>query len=167
MGEEKRFKIVGPINNPEFMGMLNEEIKALADKLNIIGITSQSLWQYLYHSIQSYNVQLNLGGIPTTELWAVMDGDKVVAFAHWFVMGEPYNGTTFCDYIYSWNTSKIPTQLLVDKWEAFGKKHSCPWYQATVINERVFTVFNKIAKKRNYEITRHDTVSFVGRKNNG
>jgi hypothetical protein len=162
-GKEKFEAVL--INNPEYMGNLNEEISALVKKMNMESVTSQSLWKHFYQSVQRYISQTYYGVTPTQELWAISNGDnKAVAFAHWYVMDVPYNGTVFCDFIYSWNTSKIPAGMLIDKFIDFGKKHGCVWYMATAINERVFNVFRKAAEKRKMKIIKHDSINFIGRK---
>lgn len=153
------------INNPEYMGELSSKIEALVNKLNPEAITPQSLWRHFYQAVQRFNVQMYAGGSPTEELWAVFNsGEEVVAFAHWYVMGVPYNGTVFCDFIYSWNTSKKPTGMLVDKFIEFGKKHGCNWYKATATNDRVFTIFKKALEQRNLKVMKQKTINFIGRR---
>lgn len=153
------------INNPEYMGMLSEEITNFANKLNIEGVTSQSLWKHFYQSIQRFSVQIYAGVIPTQELWTVLNKEgKAIAFAHWQVLDAPYNGTVYCDFVYSWNTAKIPTNMLADKFIEFGKKHGCVWYRGTAINNRVFNVFTKILEGKKLKIIKDDAVNFVGRR---
>ena len=67
-------------------------------------------------------------------------------------------------FIYSWNDSKVPTKMLADKWIEFGNKHACPWFRAVIINERVFAVFKNLLNKKNFNVTKEDTINCVWRE---
>lgn len=169
---EGKFKL-SKITNPEFLGALNKEIIKLADKVGIPGITHQTLWTYFYQSIQRSHLQEQSLGKTNEEFWVVYTevGNKeenlpplVHAFAHWYKKSLPDIGKVYCDWMYSWQTSKMPVQLLIDKFLKFGETHHCPWYEYDAINERVYTVLKKAADKKGGEISRQARINCIGRK---
>ena len=169
-GEYQISKVV----NPELLSALNSEVIKFAEKMDLDGVTSQSLWLYFYESIQRSVIQENSGMPITEEFWVVytIDDDTtgtiaIHAFSHWFKQGLPHVGSVYCDFMYSWNTAKKPASMLINKFVEFGKRHHCPWYEFDAVNERVYTVFKKAAEKRGYEIKRRPRVNCIGREKNG
>ena len=166
--EKENYKI-SKVNNPEFLGALNEEIIKFAAKVDIPGITYQTLWTYFYQSIQRSYLQEQANGKAEEEFWVVYTEEEnkpvtIHAFGHWYKKGMPDIGKVYCDWIYSWNTSKIPAQMIIDKFLKFGEAHHCPWFEYDAINERVYKVLKSAAEKRNYEIKRQPRINCIGRK---
>ena len=166
--QENNYKI-SKISNPEFLGALNEEIIKLVSKINIPGLTQQPLWTYFYQSIQRSYLQEQATGKAEEEFWVVYtekenESVTVHAFGHWYKKKLPDIGKVYCDWIYSWNTSKVPAQMIIDKFLKFGEAHHCPWFEYDAINERVFKVLKGAAEKRGYDIARQPRINCIGRK---
>lgn len=98
------------------------------------------------------------------EFWVAFQNEQPIAFAHWYVKGLPHSGIVSCDFIYSWNRSKEPISLLLDKFIDFGVISHAPLYEGDAINETIFRVFRKAAFKKGLNLTKTELVNFVGRK---
>lgn len=144
------------ITNPLYLGQIGPMIDKFNKKIDIEGVTYESLYTYFSQNIQ-------FGG-DRVEFWVVYEGDKSVGFANWSVRGLPYQGRVCCDFLYSSNRMREPVELLVTEFEKFGLKHRAPLYEAFAINEELFRVHRLAATRKGYEITKLKTVNFIGRK---
>lgn len=147
---------IAKITNPNWLGVLGPQIKVFADKLNSPTITYETLYTYFLRTIQHQG--------DVAQFWAVMKGDELLAFAHWFVCDLPHRGVVFADYIHSWNRMREPVVMLLDRFIEFGIEKHAPIYKGTALNETVFRVFRKAASKRGYVLHRTELVDFIGRK---
>jgi len=149
------------ITSPLYLGQIGPLIDRFNKKIQIPGITYESLYAYLAQNVQ-------FGG-DRAEFWIVYEGDNPgenpVAFADWFIKGLPHIGKVCCDFLYSSNRKREPVELLITEFEKFGLKHRAPLYEAYAINEELFRVHRLAATRKGYNITRLKTVNFLGRKN--
>lgn len=169
MEERNSELIIGRLNDLRWFGNLSEYLMKYAAKLDIKNMPHQALYTYLYDSARRCWEQEMKGTKPLEELWLVYEEIenqpiKVYAFAHWFFCPLPKLGTVFIDHIFSWNTSKEPAEMLIDKFLEFGKNHGCIWYEWSAINERVCKVFEGIANKKGYDVKRGTSIKCVGRR---
>jgi hypothetical protein len=148
------------ITNPLWLGQIGPKIDSFVKKINVAGITYESLYSYFAQSIQH--------GGEMSEFWCVFDEEQrqPVAFAHWLVRGLPHIGKVYCDFVYSWTKQREPASLLIDKFIDFGKKHRSPIYEGDAINEITFRLFRKTAHDKGYGLEKSGHVNFVGRKRN-
>lgn len=144
------------ITNPLYLGQIGPMIDKFNKKIEIPGITYESLYSYFAQNVQ-------FGG-DRVEFWLVFEDETPVAFADWFVKPLPHIGKVCCDFLYSNNRMREPVELLVDEYEKFGLKHRAPIYEAYAITEELFRVHKLAATRKGYEITRMKTVNFLGRK---
>ena len=144
------------ITNLLYLGQIGPIIDKFNKKINIEGVTYESLYSYFAQNIQ-------FGG-DRVEFWVVYGDETPVGFANWSVRGLPYIGRVCCNYLYSSNRMREPVELLVNEFEKFGLKHRAPLYEAYAITEELFRVHKLAATRKGYEVTRLKTVNFVGRK---
>ena len=144
------------ITNPLYLGNIGPMIDKFNKKIQIPGVTYESLYSYFAQNIQ-------LGG-DKAEFWVVYEDEKAVGFGNWFLRGLPHIGKVCCDFLYSSNRMREPVELLINEFEKFGLKFKAPIYEAYAINEELFRVHRLAATRKGYEITRLKTVNFLGRK---
>ena len=153
--EEGELKLI-KITQPEWLGYLAPQIKIFTEKLGVDTITYETLFTYFLKTVQ-------FGG-DVAEFWVVFKDDHPIAFAHWFVSSLPHRGLVSCDYINSWNRMRQPVEMLLERFIEFGKEKRAPIYAGTAINETIFRVFRKAARKLNLKLERQEWVEFAGRK---
>lgn len=145
------------ITNPLYLGLFGPKIKEFFDKLNIKGMTYESLYTYFANNIQ-------FGG-EVAEFRVIFDDEEIpVGFAHWFVRGLPYIGTTFMDFIYVWGKPSGPADLLIDEWIKFGRKHNCIYYEGCAISSATRRIFGRYAEKNGFLVEDSGLINFKARK---
>ena len=144
------------ITNPLYLGQIGPLIDKFNKKINLDGVTYESLYTYFAQNVQ-------FGG-DKADFWIVYEDEKQVGFANWFVRGLPHIGKVCCDFLYSSNRMREPVELLHVEFEKFGLKHRAPLYEAYAINEELFRVHRLAATRKGYKVSILKTVNFIGRK---
>jgi len=145
------------ITNPVWLGNIAPMIKTFTEKINVPIITYETLYAFFAQAVQ-------YGG-DLVEFWVVQDSDfKAMAFAMWSVRGLPCRGVVHCNFIYSWNRSRKPIEILLDEFIKFGKRNRCPYYEADTISEELYRVFRLAAHKKGFELNKTGKINFLGRK---
>ncbi len=143
------------ITNPLWLGQIAPKINDFAKKMSAPDIT--------YETLLTYYQQVAQFGGDTSEFWIVFDGRTPQAFAHWFAQGLPHIGSAHMDAIYNWAKESEPVKLLMDQYYAFGVGHRCMIYEANLMNDRLFRVFRKYAKKYNIDMEKTERIHSIGR----
>ena len=153
---EPEFKAV-LITNPLYIGKLGPRLQAYAKKLNVPGVTYETIYGFLVETVQRFaNIR---------ELWVVYDQQgEPQAFAHFSVAGLPRIGTVNMDEFYSWVKDIVVTEHLLSAWIDFGKRHNCPLYMATTANQAVIRYARTRGAKRGYKIIEDNRTTFTLRK---
>jgi len=144
------------LTNPLALGMIGPFIKSFVEKMDVPTITYETLYTYFVDSIQR--------GGDVTEFWVVLKGEEPIAFAHWLVKGVPHVGVVYADFIYSWNRMAGPVDALIETLLDFAKRHRCRWITGDAINEVVYKIFEKYAKKNGFEMIRSNRIHWMGKK---
>lgn len=144
------------ITNPLYLGNLGPRIQNYVKKLDILGITYETMYSYFVDTIQRW------GNIR--EFWVAYKNNEPAGFAHWFVLGPPHIGKTMMDEFHSWSKDIKIAEKLLDEWEAFGAKHNCPLYETSVINKTILRYAKMRAQKRNYKLIESERTHFVMRR---
>lgn len=163
--EENELKAI-KIRNPEYIGVLGPFINSFLERVDIPDVTYESMYSALVTTAQHGAHMTAMNMRDGAEFWVVLDSDdKPVAFAHWHVKPLPSIGTVSCDYIFSWNRKKDPVRLLLKELTKFAFDHNCPKIMATLTNEAVFQVFEKVGRYMGYKTDRLPTINIVVTKN--
>ena len=149
------------ITNPFWLGKVAPFINEFLQKVPTPGITYEGFYAYLANTVQHGDVAKKEGVRDRAEFWVVMEDDKPIALAHWYVRALPYFGTVFCDAIYSWQRKKEPAALLLDEFEKFGVDHRAQFWEADAHNQAVFKVLQKACNSRGYQVDPSGRVNFV------
>jgi hypothetical protein len=145
------------VNNPQWLPTIAPRIAEYVKAANVDGILYENLYAYFAQSIQ-------FGG-SGSEFWAVFDSeDNPVAFAHWVAKGLPHSGKAYFDHIYKWSKAKRPVHMLIDEFINFSKRMRCTVMDADLVNEKVFSVFEKHCADHGLEITRPEIIYITMRK---
>ena len=164
MEEEKELKAV-KITNPDYLGLMGPFINSFLERVPLNGITYETMYAGLAATVQHGRNRKEQGLRDVAELWVVFEDDKPIAFAHWHVKPLPYVGTVRCDYIFSWNRKKDPVRLLMKEFVRFAKDNRCLRIDATLQNEPVYKVFEKVARHMGLEIVRDNTINVMVKVN--
>lgn len=146
------------IDNPRWFALyMTPHIKRYSDKVNIPGITYESLVTSIAQVIQ-------FGG-DRSEFWTAFDDDdKPVGFAVWSVMQLPYIGTVFLHHLHAWDKGKFGiSKALVAEFIEFAKRSKCTLFRGDALNEAAYRLFSSIADKNGGELIKLDTIPFTGR----
>ena len=144
------------ITNPLWLGQIGPRVAEYVKKVEIAGVSYETLYNYLAQSIQ-------LGG-DNSEFWVVYDNEEAVAFGHFVVKGMPYHGMVSCDNLYKWTKKNHPVDILTEKFIEFGKSRRSPIYEVICPNEKVFEMVERMGGKRGYAFTKQGGVGAIGRK---
>lgn len=144
------------ITNPHYLGLLAPKIERYAKKINIPGITYETLYTYFCNIAQ-------MGGNQSEVVMAMDDNGKTVAFACWYVMPLPYTGTVHFDHIYSWDKTGEAVDLLTKEYVNFAKKNNCVYMGATLINTKIAERMKKLGKENGLNIEGAKSVNLIGR----
>jgi len=145
------------ITNPLYLGHVGPQLKTFSDKLDISGMTYESLYTYFAGTIQF--------GKGMAEFWVVFEEDKPVGFAHWLVRGLPHISKVYCDFITTWSLSPEPNLILLKEFIKFGERNNAVWLEGDAINESIFRLFRRIATtKCNLDTFKSEHINFTARK---
>lgn len=153
--EEPKVEIV-KITNPLYLGVLAPRIQAYSKKLNIQGITYETLYSYFVETVQKWG--------EIRELWVAYKDNQPVGFAHFFVMGLPHFAKVNMDEFHIWVNDKEVADGFIEKWIEFGKRHNCPLYETSVVNKAVVRYSKLKCEAFGYELTETDRKHFVMRR---
>ena len=145
------------ITNPLFLGQIGPHIQTLNKRMNIAGITYETLYAYFVNVVQN--------GQDMAEFWMAYEGDEPGAFACWMVKGSPFIGTVALDFAHSWMPNKALFSLLVDEYIKFGTKCRCPLYDGTTTSIKLFKHFQKIAEAKGLTFIETTLKTFKAKKN--
>lgn len=148
------------ITNPQWLGYIAPRIAEFAAKLNVAGISYETLYTYFVNSVQhslKVEIQNKDDGGPKledmSEFWVVLEEDGTpVGFAHWYVRGLPHVGKVMCDSIYSWGKNREIFRKLLDEFEDFGRRHRATIYECDALNDAVVRLYNSAAKSKGYNL---------------
>jgi hypothetical protein len=148
------------VNNPLWVAGLSPLVIDFISKILLPNLTYQSL-------ITMFQRTAQIGG-NLVELWAVLDNNEPVGFAHWCVRDMPLVGTTHMDFLYCKGNRKDIVRDLVKKWVEFGETHNSPYYMYDVVNNpKLIQHFTNLADELGFEAVQQPYVPFIGRKKNG
>ena len=160
MGEHEKPKYECiQITNPHYLGVIGPFIKSFLDKVEIPGVTYESLYAFLSNVIQSGHLLAQQGMRDTSEFWIVLEDGKPIAFACWNLCSYPSIGTVYCPFCYSWQTKKIPTRMLGKEFIRFGQEMRAKYYKFDATNERVYEVFKSTLEELGLDVNRTTTVN--------
>jgi len=120
------------------------------------GITYESLYTYITRVVQ-------MGG-DKAEFWVAYDEDKPVGFATWRVMDLPHIGKVFCDCLYNDVRNQKAIKGLYDEFINFGRRHRCPLYEFSAVNEKVGEYFRNVLDKLGIDAKNSGAKSYIGRE---
>lgn len=166
MGEEKvkpKFEAV-KITNVHWLGVVAPFIKSFLDKVEIPGIHYETLYTYLANIVQNGHLASQRGTRDTSEFWCVFEDGKVVAFASWHITMVPVVGCVYCDFVHSWQTKKIPVQMLADEFVRFGKDMRAKYWKGDAINDRVYEVLKNCLEKNGLSVNKTPMVHLWAEK---
>ena len=104
-----------------------------------------------------------MGG-DKAEFWVAYDEDKPVGFSTWRVMDLPHIGKVFCDCLYNDVRNQKAIKGLYDEFINFGRKHRCPVYEFSAVNENVGEYFRKVLDKLGVDAKDSGAKNYIGRK---
>ncbi len=156
------------VKNHKYLGLIAPQIKAFLDRAPEPNVRYETLYYFLECSVQHGINMSPIGMRDASELWVICEQEKEsvpIALAHWHIRPPPCPavGAARCDYIYSWNRKKEPVRMLMKEFVKFAKDHRCTLIDATLANEAVFKVFNKIATDLGYKFERLPTINIAVR----
>lgn len=158
MGEDlKKVKIT----NPLWLGVVGPFISDFLKKVPVPGITYESLYMYFANTVQNGAVALDRKLRDMGEFWVVLENEKPIAFAHWFVKGAPFVGVVHCDFVYSWQRKKDPANMLFEEFKRFGEDHRAQIWEADASNRAVFEVLKRSADRHGVEVEETGQINFV------
>ena len=150
------------ITNPNWLTVIAPRINEYAKLLKQVDIQYENLYAYLAQSIQS--AQLQQLEYDVSEFWVIMYENKPKAFAHWLRRPLPHIGKVYMDGIYNWSKSSKVVGMLIDQFIEFGKQHRATIYQADVLNEKLFRLFDKYANERGIDWQNSGLIHCIGKK---
>ena len=151
----KNIKLI-KVNQPLYIGELAPDIQRYYKRINIPGMTYESLYTYFVSVVQY--------GKETSEFWIAQLDGETKAFATWNIVPIPYVGTVECTHIHSWARNRGVVKAFAEEYENFGKRNRCSFFKMTVVNPKVYTIFKDIAEEMGYEIIQDDCIRFIARK---
>ena len=144
------------ITRPMWIGEIGPQIASYVKKFDYPNITYESFYNSLLSLVQ-------FGG-DKAEMWAVIDDDKPICFASWFVSAPPEVSTAFWDHLYKWVPGSEPILLLGDEFLNFAKRNRCEFMRCRAVNKKVAGLIKRYAEEKNIKIEdRIDNVLFAQR----
>ena len=142
------------ITRPLWVGNhLGPKIDSYVKKLDVPGITYESMSVYFTHVVQF--------GMEHSEFWVIFDAGKPMAFANWHIRALPYIQTTYLSNIFSWTKNQEPIDLLIDELIKFGIKHRSIIFHIDVLNELVGRRLEQACDKFGYKYTKSDARHYI------
>ena len=144
------------ITRPMWIGEIGPQIASYVKKINYPNITYESLYNSLATMVQH--------GGDKAEVWAVIDDNKPLCFASWYVSSPPEISTAFWDHIYKWVSESEPVLLLADEFLEFAKRNRCEFMRCRANNKKVSGLFKKYAVDKNIDVEEINETVLFGRR---